>query len=73
MELWEQIKQNIEQSIEEESITKPFELRCYVALNKIKSILEDDSLSDKDCFWKIEEIISVYEKMGVCVNFRHDY
>lgn len=51
MELWEQIKQNIEQSIEEESITKPFELRCYVALNKIKSILEDDSLSDKDCFW----------------------
>ena len=35
-------------------IEKLFEKECYVLLKRIKSILEDDSLNDKDCFEKIK-------------------
>lgn len=33
----------------------------YQALQKIKAILEDDSLSDVDCFMQIEKIVEVFE------------
>ena len=36
-------------------------LLCYYALKRIKAILEDDSLDDKNCFWRIEEIVQVLE------------
>lgn len=46
---------------------------CYQALQKIKAIIEDDSLSDKDCFMKIEKIICVFESLGSDCGNRHDY
>ncbi len=49
------------------------ELRSYQALQKIKEILEDDTLSDKECFWKIEEIVTVFERMGSGAGNRHDF
>ena len=49
------------------------ELKCYGALKKIKEILEDDSLSDKECFWKIEEIVCVLEDLGSDAGNRHDF
>lgn len=36
------------------------ELECYKALRKIKTILEDDSLEDRECFRQIEEIVCVF-------------
>ena len=33
------------------------ETTCYNALQKIKAIIHDDSLEDRECFLKMEEII----------------
>lgn len=48
-------------------------LECYRALQKIKAIIEDDSLEDQDCFRRIEEIICVYENLGSDGGNRHDF
>ena len=44
--------------------TKIVELECYKALGKIKSILENDTLADSECFQQIEEIICTFEELG---------
>ncbi|MBR5022527.1 MAG: hypothetical protein IKY18_04940 [Oscillospiraceae bacterium] len=54
-------------------ITKIVESECYQALQKIKAIIQDDSLTDKECFMKIEEIVCVLESAGSDGGFRHDF
>ena len=49
------------------------ELKCYHTLEKIKAVLEDDSLSDKECFLKIEEIVEIFESIGSNAGNRHDF
>ena len=49
------------------------ELKCYAALQEIKNVLEDDTLSDKECFCKIEEIVRVLESLGSNAGSRHDF
>lgn len=58
---------------EEPDILKIVEGECYKALQKIKTIIEDDSLEDKECFMKIEEIINVLESIGSTGGNRHDF
>lgn len=48
-------------------------LKCYQALEKIKAVIRDDSLSDEECFMKIEEIICVLEDLGSGGSGRHDF
>ena len=68
MELWQTILANIigenEGELMKSDIEKLFEKECYIALEKIKAILEDDSLEDKECFEKIESIVCLFEEMG---------
>ena len=45
----------------------------YQALQKIKAVITDDSLSDSECFMKIEEIISIFETLGCNGGTRHDF
>ena len=47
------------------------EMKCFQALCKIKAILEDESLEDVDCFFKIEEIICALESLGSNGGLRH--
>ena len=54
-------------------IAKIVEGKCYQALQKIKAIIQDDSLTDKECFMKIEEIVCVLESVGSDGGFRHDF
>lgn len=54
-------------------IDKIVESTCYKALNEIKSIIENDSLSDEECFLKIEEIIRVFERLECNCGYRHDF
>lgn len=54
-------------------ISKMIEGKCYKALQKIKAIIEDDSLEDKECFMKIEEIVCVFEEIGSNCGSRHDF
>lgn len=54
-------------------ISKMIEGKCYKALQKIKAIIEDDSLEDKECFRKIEEIVCAFEEIGSNGGSRHDF
>ncbi len=45
----------------------------YQALQKIKAILKDDSLSDADCFMQIEKIVEVFESFDTRISYRHDF
>ncbi len=46
--------------------------KSYQALQKIKAIVDDDSLDDPECFARIEEIVCVLEELG-CRTQRHDF
>ena len=57
----------------EPNISKIVEGECYKTLKKIKAIIEDDSLEDKECFMKIEQIVLAFEEMGSNGGIRHDF
>ena len=48
------------------------EMQCYQALQKIKAVIQNDSLTDNECFMKIEEIICAFEALG-SGGSRHDF
>ena len=80
MELWQEILCALAEEMGQElcfsqlsEIEKILELRCYQALLEIKRIIEDHTLEDPQCFWKIEEIVRVYENMGSDGGCRHDF
>lgn len=82
MELYQEILRHIlaEEKIQvsfpeltDSDSTKIVELECYRALRKIKAILEDDSLEDSECFYRIEEIVCVFEDLGSDCGSRHDF
>lgn len=52
---------------------KIIEIESYKALQKIKAIIEDDRLDDKECFHKIEEIVCLFEAIGSSGGNRHDF
>lgn len=49
------------------------ELECYKILRSIKTIIEDNSIDDKECFYKIEQIIDLFEKFHIFKGSRHDF
>ena len=38
--------------------------RACQALEDIRKVLDDDRLDDPTCFYRIEEIVKIYEKAG---------
>ena len=46
---------------------------AYQALKQIKLILEDDQLDDSECFWRIEQIVRVFEDLGSNAGNRHEF
>lgn len=58
---------------QEPDVSKIIEGKCCKALQKIKTITEDDSLDDKECFMKIEEIVCALEEIGSNGGNRHDF
>lgn len=47
--------------------------KSYETLQKIKAVVQDDSLSDADCFDKIEAIVRALEDAGIDPGARHDF
>ena len=43
------------------------------ALMQIQKILQDDSLKDEECFYKIEAIVHELEQIGLGCGSRHDF
>jgi len=50
-------------------LEKAIQSTSVIALNQIKMILDDDTLSDFMC---IEHIIQVFERIGSGIDNRHD-
>ncbi len=57
----------------EPNITEIVESVCYQALKRIKAIIEDDSLEDRECFMRIEEIVCTLEEIGSDGGNRHNF
>ena len=49
------------------------EMQCYQALCRIREIVRDDTLEDKECFERIERIICELEAIGSNGGMRHDF
>ncbi len=49
------------------------ESASYCTLVQIQKILQDDSLSDEACFFKIEKIVRQFERLGSSCGSRHDF
>ena len=81
MELYREILENIlkqqkiEVSFPELTIdaAEIINLECYKALSQIKDVIYDDTLEDRECFQKIEEIICILESHGILGSTRHDF
>ena len=56
-----------------ETVLQIVELQCYQALQKIREILDDETLEDRECFDRIEKIVCLYEAMGSDGGSRHDF
>ena len=79
MELWRELLisglQNESYKVDftnDKILKEIIENRCYKVLMQIKQVVEDEKLSDQDCFIKIEEIICKLEENGIFCD-RHDF
>ena len=70
--LVETIAREVIPSLEIDS-AKLVEMKCYQTILKIRRILGDESLDDPECFWRIEEIVSAMDQLGVGGGGRHDF
>ena len=74
MELYkEMIIKLVEAQGHADNISRLLESECYKALEEIKAVIEDDGLSDADCFDCIERIICIFEGIGSGFSSRHDF
>ena len=55
------------------NLTEMIESESYQALQKIKAVITDDSLTGSECFMKLEEIINIFETLGSGGGPRHDF
>lgn len=54
-------------------MTKLIENLCYTTLERIVSVVRNGALDDADCFERIEEIVTEFEKAGISCGSRHDF
>ncbi len=80
MELWEEMARYVlrdggamQLPVQIENLNALLENECYKALKRIKEIVQDDTLDDPHCFWKIEEIVCELERIGSDGGGRHDF
>ena len=53
--------------------TDLFGQTCYRTLQKIKSVLEDPTQTDTECFERIEAIMEIFASIGCQIQSRHDF
>lgn len=58
--------------MEAESLAKRVECDAVGILEEIRQILDDDSLDDPECFYRIEAIVSAFHRHGIPAQ-RHDF
>lgn len=70
MKLYQEILGNMNVEIPTAEL---LELKCYGAIEQIKKVIEDERLSDANCFARIEEIVCILEELGTDCGSRHDF
>ena len=76
MEVYEQILMNKALELStgaKELASQMVELECYRILLEIKEVIENEKLDDPECFERIEDILTVFERHGIACDFRHDF
>ena len=66
-------KGDIKINLSDENLIGLLESELYITLENIKAIISDESLEDKECFYKIERIICEFERIGSSGGTRHDF
>lgn len=46
---------------------------CLRTLKEIRNVLLDETLNDRECFWRIERIIEIFERIGIDCGSHHDF
>ena len=59
-----------EEGISPDAVIKQMESNALSLLEEIRAILTDDTLSDPECFYKIDEIVMAFYHAGVSMD-RH--
>ena len=79
MELWRELLINALQNktnninyINDSVIKNIIDSECYKILLQIKQTINNDNLSDEECFYKIEHLICLLEENNLFCN-RHDF
>ncbi len=79
MELWRELLINALQNktnninyINDSVIKNIIDSECYKILLQIKQTINNDNLSDEECFYKIERLICLLEENNLFCN-RHDF
>ncbi len=73
MELYHEILEKLESHLDYEVTQKTVEMVSYYVLEEIKAVIENDSLDDITCFWRIESIVRILEEIGSNGGSRHDF
>ena len=74
MELYEEILlEKLQLTLDPALIEKIVHDELYQALLKIKKIVENDLLDDRECFMRIEQIVCTLEALGSGGGTRHDF
>lgn len=58
--------------LEPEALVQAVNSAALELLEGIREILNDDTLDDPECFYKIEAIVSAFHRRGIDVS-RHDF
>lgn len=53
-------------------VIRETETRAVKALEEIRDVLNDDSYSDRECFYQIDAIVSILAGLGIYTH-RHDW
>lgn len=77
MELYEQI---LCETIAKEVIPglhldseKLLELKCYQAIREIYEVISNEEMDDPECFYRIEQIVLILDRLGIGGGGRHDF
>ena len=62
-----------EAPLSEEETAGAKKTRAYQLLRGIQEALQDDTLQDPECFWRIEHLVCLFEENGLDAGVRHDF
>ena len=62
-----------EAPLSEEETAGTKNTRAYRLLRGIQEALQDDTLQDPECFWRIEHLVCLFEENGLDAGIRHDF